>query len=152
MATVNPGPASTQTPQTLAEMIPVNTNGLPVPVGSNGYRLLAVAKGVNANVVGDTLMPVINATAYSVLIVMKTNASTSLTTAVGGVYTAPAAGGTAVLTAAALSGNTSAPVVVATAPTTTAQQTAQTLYFRITTAQGGAATVDVLLYGYDLSA
>lgn len=152
MAYTNPGPAVTSSGQSTASMVPSNTSGLPVPVGSNGLRLLAVAKGVNANAVADTAMPVINSTQYSVLYVIKTNASISLTTATGGVYTAPAAGGTAVLTPAALSGNTASNVVVSTAPTTTTVQTAQTLYWRIATAQGSAATLDVYVYGYDFSA
>jgi len=152
MAYTNPGPAVTNNPNSVAVVTPVNTPSNPVVQGANGYRLLAVAKGVNANAVADTAMPVINSTSYSVLLVIKVNASISLTTAVGGVYTAAAAGGTAVLTPAALSGNTGATVVVATAPTTTAVQTAQTLYWRISTAQGAAATVDILIYGYDFSA
>jgi|SRR6187399_604761 len=152
MAYTNPGPASSTTQSTVAVVTPVNTNSNPVVQAANGYRLLAVAKGINANVVADTAMPVINSTSYSPLLIIKVNASTSLTTAVGGVYTAAAAGGTAVLTPAALSGNTGATVVVATAPTTTAVQTAQTLYWRISTAQGGAATVDVYVFGYDFSA
>lgn len=152
MAYINPGPAITNNPSTVAVITPVSTTSNPVVQGSNALRLLAVAKGVNANSVADTLMPVINSTAYSVLYVVKTNASISLTTATGGIYTAAAAGGTAVLTPAALSGNTAANVVVQTAPTTTTVQTAQTLYWRIATAQGSAATVDIYVYGYDFSA
>lgn len=151
MPYTNPGPAVSTTQQTTAEMVPTNTNGLPVPVGTNGLRLLARAIGVNANAVADTLMPVINSSSYSVLYVIKTNASISLTTATGGVYTAAAAGGTAVLTPAALSGNTAANVVVQTTPTTTTVQTAQTLFWRIATAQGTASTVDIFVYGYDFS-
>lgn len=151
MPSVNQGPALTQTTATTAEYAPVNTNNKPVEMGQNNYRLLAVAKGINANAIADTIMPVINASQYSVKFVIKTNASTSLTTATGGVYTAAAAGGTAVLTPAALSGNTAANVVVETAPTTTTVQTAQNLYWRIAVAQGAPATLDVYVYGYDFS-
>ncbi len=150
MPSVNPGPAALVTQQTEAAMAPVNAN-LAYPQAGNGLRLLAFARGVDANTVGDTLMTVINSTSYSALFVIKTNASTSLTTATGGVYTAAAAGGTAVLTPAALSGNTAANVVVSTAPTTTTVQTAQTLYWRIAVAQGAPATLDVYVYGYDFS-
>lgn len=152
MAYTNPGPGSSSTANTVNVLTPVSTPSNPAVQGANALRLLAFAKGVNANAVGDTAMPVINATSYSALYVIKVNASISLTTAVGGVYTAAAAGGTAVLTPAALSGNTGPTVVVQTAPTTTAVQTAQTLFWRISTAQGAAATVDVYVFGYDFSA
>jgi len=36
-------------------------------------------------------------------------------------------------------------------PTTTAAQTAQNLYFRVTTASSNAGTVDVYVYGFDFS-
>lgn len=151
MPTVNPGPSTTTTQNTELTTVPVNTNTNPSPILQNGYRLLAYAKGINANAVGDTPMNVLNSSSYSVAAVIKTNASTSLTTATGGVYTAAAAGGTAVLTPAALSGNTAAAVLVNTAPTTTNAQTAQTLYWRIAVAQGAPATLDVYIFGYDLS-
>lgn len=117
----------------------------------NGLRLLGSARGVNANVVGDTPIVILNSQKWSALYVIKVNASISLTTATGGIYTAIAGGGTAILTAAALSGNTSAPVVVSTTPTTTNTQTVQTVYWHIATAQGAAATLDVFLYGYDFT-
>lgn len=150
MPDINPGPSIASNPNTVAELTPVNTQNYGGLVqGQNGLRLLGSARGVNANVVGDTPITIINTANWSPLYILKTNASTSLTTATGGVYTQPAAGGTAILTTAALSGNTSQPVVVSTAPTTTNLETATTVYFHIGTAQGAAATLDVFLYGYD---
>jgi hypothetical protein len=87
----NPGPASTTTihPQN------VTTN--------QAIRLLAVATGVNVNATGDqATLQIINSTNYSVSNVVFTNASVSLTTAAAGLFTAPSAGGTAIVANAAL--------------------------------------------------
>lgn|SRR6185437_2169158 len=152
MADVNPGPAITATPNTMLDVALVNTQSYGgLVMQQNGLRLLGSARGVNANVVGDTPIVILNSQKWSALYVIKVNASISLTTATGGIYTAIAGGGTAILTAAALSGNTSAPVVVSTTPTTTNTQTVQTVYWHIATAQGAAATLDVFLYGYDFT-
>ena len=71
----NPGPATTVT---------IHPNNL----GTNqAIRLLAVATGVNVNASGDTVMPIINSSNYSVYQVIVTNASTSLTTATAVSYT-----------------------------------------------------------------
>jgi hypothetical protein len=133
--------------------------GPAITVGSNSQvtfacqqrRLLGYALGVNANLVADTVIPIINSSAWSVDVITYTNASTSLTTAVAGVYSAPAAGGTTIVTAAALSGATASNVVVKPTIASTTVQTGDYIYFRITTAQGAAATVDVYIWGYDFS-
>lgn len=135
----NPGPAVTQSSH-------------PQLVGTNqALRLLAVYQGVNANVTGDTVLPIINSTTYSVKNVVFTNASISLTTAAAGVFTAPAAGGTAIVANAALSALTGPTVVSERTVATTAAQTGQNLYVNVGTAQGAAATFDVYVYGYDLT-
>ena len=135
----NPGPSTTVTnhPQTLA------TN--------QAIRLLASAQSVNLNATGDTVMPVINTARYSVSIVVFTNASTSLSTAAAGVFPSAAAGGTAIVSNVALSGQTSAAVVTAATVNNTAALTGQNIYFNVGTAQGAAATMDVFVYGYDLT-
>ena len=150
MPSVNPGPATTLTPNTVATLTPVNTLQKPVEVGTNALRLLAVARAVNVNATGDVaVMPVINSSSYSVLYVACTNASTSLTTAAAGLFTAAAAGGTAIVANAALSGLTSATVFSQRTVATTAVQTAQNLYLNVGTAQGAAATMDIFVYGFD---
>lgn len=135
----NPGPASTQTnhPSGLA------TN--------QAIRLLASYQGVNVNATGDTVLPVQNTGRFSVSNVICTNASTSLTTATAGLFTAPNAGGTAIVADAALSGLTSASVVSQRTVASTAAQTGGNLYLNVGTAQGAAATMDVFVYGYDLT-
>ena len=135
----NPGPSTTVTnhPQNLA------TN--------QAIRLLASAQSVNLNATGDTVMPVINTSRYSVSNVVFTNASTSLTTAAAGVFPSAAAGGTAIVSNVALSGQTSASVVTNATINSTAALTGQNIYFNVGTAQGAAATMDVFVYGYDLT-
>ena len=135
----NPGPAS------------VNTNHPQGLVSNQAIRLLAYFQGVNVNATGDTVLPIINSTTYSVSNVVMTNASVSLTSAAAGVFTAPAAGGTAIVSNAALSALTSWTVVSQRTVASTAAQSGQNLYVNVGTAQGAAATVDVYVYGYDFS-
>lgn len=136
----NPGPAS-------------STQNHPSQLATNqALRLLASAQSVNLNSVADTVAKIINASgSVSVVNVIVTNASINLTTAQLAVYTAPAAGGTAVKTAYALTGNSTSAKVVVTAADSTDLVSGANLYIRCTTAQGAAATADVFIYGYDLS-
>lgn len=135
----NPGPA-------------VTISSHPQVAGTNqALRLLASFEGVNVNALGDTVLPLINTSRYSVANVIVTNASVSLTTAAAGLFTAPAAGGTAIVANAALSACTAASVVSQRTVASTAAQSGQNLYFNVATAQGAAATCDVFVYGYDLT-
>ena len=129
----------------------VSTNH-PQQLSSNqAIRLIGYAQGINLNATGDTVIPVINSTTYSVSNVVLTNASTSLTTAAAGLFTAPSAGGTAIVSNAALSAATGSTVVSQRTVASTAAQTGQNLYWNVGTAQGAAATGDVYVYGYDFS-
>jgi hypothetical protein len=135
----NPGPA-------------VTTTSHPQVAGTNQtLRLLASFQGVNCNVVADTVLPIINTSSYSISNVIFTNASTSLSTAAAGLFTAPSAGGTGIVANAALSALSAASVVSQRTVASTAAQTGQNLYFNVATAQGAAATCDVFVYGYDLT-
>jgi hypothetical protein len=135
----NPGPATTVTnhPSNLAS--------------NQAIRVLASFQGVNVNATGDTVLPIVNTNSYSVSNVIFTNASTSLTTAAAGVFTAPSAGGTGIVANAALSALTGSTVVSQRTVASTALQTGGNLYVNVGTAQGAAATMDVYVYGYDLS-
>ena len=139
MASTNPGPAVTQGchPQVLSS--------------NQAVRLLASYQGVNANATGDTVLPLLDSSSYSVKFVVFTNASISLTTAAAGVFTAPSAGGTGIVANAALSALTGPTVVSERTVASTAAQTGQNLYLNVGTAQGAAATFDVYVYGYDFS-
>ena len=135
----NPGPATTV------------TNHPSQLTTNQAIRLLASFQGVNVNATSDTVLPILNTGSYSVSNVIFTNASTSLTTAAAGVFTAPNAGGTGIVANAALSALTGASVVSQRTVASTASQAGQNLYVNVGTAQGAAATMDVFVYGYDLT-
>jgi hypothetical protein len=135
----NPGPATT-------------VANHPANLASNqAIRLLASYQGVNVNATGDTVLPINNTSSYSISNVIFTNASVSLSSAAAGLFTAPSAGGTGIVANAALSALTGSTVVSQRTVASTAQQTGQNLYVNVGTAQGAAATMDVYVYGYDLS-
>lgn len=84
--------------------------------------------------------------------IIYNNASISLTTATAGVFTATAAGGTTIVTSAALSALTAAANGLQSVPALAANAllnyyTLTNMYFRIGTAQGAAATLDVYVMG-----
>lgn len=135
----NPGPAST-------------TTNHPSGLATNqALRLLASYQGVNVNATGDTVLPIQNSGRWSVSNVVFTNASIDLTTAEAGVFTAPSAGGTAIVADAILSALSSSSVVSQRTVASTAAQTGGNLYVNVSVAQGAAATMDVFVYGYDLT-
>ena len=134
----NPGPATS-----------VSNN--PQNLSSNqALRLLASYQGVNVNAAGDTILPILDTSRYSVSNVIFTNASVSLSSAAAGLFTAPGASG-AIVSNAALSALTSASVVSQRTVASTAAQSGQNLYLNVGTPQGAAATMDVFVYGYDLT-
>jgi hypothetical protein len=145
----NPGPAIT------SSIHPSNLSTV------QAERLLCGLKGVSVGAAADFKLPIVNSSTYSVQQIVVTNAQTPSTgasadvhTVYFGLYTAPggaSGNGTAIYTAAALSGVTANTVVDVLTPTTTASQTVQNLYVNISTAFVAGATVDVYVYGYDLS-
>lgn len=140
----NPGPAISNS---------VHPQGL---TSQQANRLLAVQKGLSVASLGDTALPIINSTLYSVQQIVIANANASgvssdVHTVGFGLYTLASEGGTAIYTSATLSGVTGSTVVDVLTPTTTAAQSAQTLYANIATATVSGATVDVYVFGYDLS-
>ena len=121
-------------------------------------RLIGVVLGANVNQTNTDipipliLLPGANFVVSKILI---NNASTSLTTATFGVFSATAAGGVVIVTAGAVMTGLTAPTsnlsatLAATATTTVLNQTTQAnlLYLRVGTAQGAAATVDCYVWG-----
>ena len=136
----NPGPAS-------------SVANHPQNLGTNqALRLLASYQSVNLAATGDTALPILNTSSYSVSNVIVTNASTNLSTVpLAGVFPAPGASGTAIVSNASLSALTGSTVVSQRTINSTAAQTTQNLYFNVGTAASYAATVDVFVYGYDLT-
>ena len=124
-------------------------------------RLIGVALGVNLNQTNtDIAIPLILIAGCNFVVdaVMLNNASTSLTTATFGVFSATGGGGTTIVTAGAVLTGLTVPTSnlnaaqAATASTTVLNQTTQAnnLYLRVGTAQGAAATADVYIWGYVL--
>lgn len=151
------GLPQTQTPNTVAGLIPVNTSQKPVEVLTNALRLIAVARGVNLAQTGDTPMPVINTALFAPATVVIANGQVSgvpgsVATAQLGVFTAAAAGGTALRGAGALTNNSAAgsSIVAASAVVNLAYTVAAVpnLYVNVSTALANA-TCDVFVYGYD---
>lgn len=102
-------------------------------------------RGVNLNAVGDTAIKVPFAK-YVVRRVTVTNASADMTgsSCTVGMYTAPAAGGTAIVTPAVVTSLTApAKLNDRTIAASADAQTAATLYVRVGVAHGAAATADV---------
>jgi hypothetical protein len=141
----NPGPAITSTTH------PSNLNS------QQALRVIAVQKGLSVASLGDTAVQVNNSALYVPATVVIANANNSgatvdVSSVYIGVYTAKAQGGSnAILTAAALTSQTTPTyVTVSAASTPHAAETAQTLYFNVSSATA-TGTVDVYVYGYDLS-
>ena len=135
----NPGPASS---------VVNHTQSL---VSNQALRLLAYVQGANINAAGDTALPIINATVYSVANVIMVNASVSLSAAAAGLFTATGGGGTAIVANAALSAATGPTVVSQRSVASTNTTTVQNLFLNVGTPQGSAATADFYVYGYDFS-
>lgn len=129
--------------------------GFAVPKMAEVASYMVVAKAVNANLVGDTPLVVPlppGVTRYRFRRVTCLAPSTVLVAAQAALYNASGGGGTAICSPQALSGLTSSsPGVAGNAIDLTlalAQSIffiAGTIYFRITTAQGSAATLDVAI-------
>lgn len=153
----NPGPASLLTTQTVAVVTPVNTQNNPSVQGSNALRLLAVGRAVPLSGLGDIAqLPVINASSYAIATVAFVNGlvngvSATIAAENLGIFTAAAAAGNTIRTAGVLTGQTASTVFTNTAsPAAAVAQTAQALFVNATVAVAGG-TVDIFLYGYDLS-
>jgi hypothetical protein len=119
----------------------------------SAYVLLGKLTSANMNSTADqsiTITLPTGTTKYSVVGVDVTNCTVSLTLAAGGIYTAASKGGSAIVASTqvytGLTG-TSTNLLPLTLAITTSTFTSTTLYFSLTTAQGGAATADVYVWG-----
>lgn len=159
MTTLSNSPAQTLTPNTVAGLIPVNTQVNSTPVISNAIRLLAVGRSVSVNGTGDTaLLPIINSSSYNVANIVVCNSqlagvSGSIATANISINTGAAVTGTSVNAAAALTTLTASNVVAqrtVVAATLLLSLTAQALYVNVGTAVA-TGSLDIFVYGYDLT-
>ena len=125
-----------------------------------GGILLGKLIGANMNSTADQQITMFsNPSKFILRRIVVTNASISLSTAAGGVYTAVSKGGTAVVAAAqAYSSLTTSALFLdltlstTSSASTTVKSSIPNLYLSLTTAQGAAATADVYVYGDILEA
>lgn len=115
-----------------------------------GGVVLGALLGANMNVTTDQTIT-IRSTKYVIRRIVFYDASISLTTAAGGIYTLAAKAGTAVVPAAqvytALTAATKYIDASLDASAATDYFTTTSLFFSLTTAQGAAATADILVIG-----
>ena len=125
-----------------------------------GGILLGKLIGANMNSTADQQITMLdNPSKFILRRIVVTNASISLSTAAGGVYTAVSKGGTAVVAAAqAYSSLTTSALFLdltlstTSSASTTVKSSIPNLYLSLTTGQGAAATADVYVYGDILEA
>lgn len=119
----------------------------------NPYGLLGKKIGANMNSTADQLINITGPTTKKFIVrkIIVNNASTSLTTAAGGVYDAASKGGNAIVAATqvytALTAAAKFLDLTLQAPATTDALAVNILYFALTTAQGAVATADIFIYG-----
>lgn len=124
--------------------------GLNNPVPGAGELPIGKLIGANLNSTADQAIP-INAAKYNVRRIVVTNVSADISAglAAGGVYTAAAKGGTAIVAAvqvyAALTGATI--VLDLTLAVSGVARVLANLFLSLTVANGSAATADVYVFG-----
>ena len=145
--------------QDLAETTAVSLGGtLTVTgqvIGTGVDQLLGKLIGANMNVTTDQAIPItrIGTQKYLITKIFVTNASTSLTAADGGIYTATSKGGTAIVAAAQVyTALTAATVGLDLTLAVNNTYVLDNLYLSLTGAQGGAATADIYVFGIVLPA
>lgn len=146
------------------QMLPVNAFGATIVESATallarstlggtkrGNGIIGFARAVDLNVATTDTTIVIEATvAYRITKVVLTQATISLTTATVGLFTAAGGAGTTIAADQAVAGLTASTKYLELALqsiTTTDVFTALTLYFRVGTPQGAAATADVYIFG-----
>ena len=80
MANTNPGPAVTGNANSMLTVQAVNTQTNSNPVESNQLRALAIGRNVNVNAIGDTPLPVLNASRWNIQAVVGTASLGAVTT------------------------------------------------------------------------
>lgn len=123
------------------------------PLLTGATRILWSLTGANMNTTADqALAKAFSFTNYLITQIIVINASTSLTLAAGGLYTATSKGGTAVVANTQIySALTGATPALALTIANTDQRSNAAFYLSLTTGQGGAATADFLVIGTALS-
>jgi hypothetical protein len=165
MAGVNPGPAVTNTANTLAGYTTVNSTVSSTGVITNENRCIAIARGVPITGTGDiAVIPLINCTSFILDQVCFANAvggtAAALTVSMNG---GPAVTGTSMVASAALT-NLTGPTkyvfsTIAEAANTSIQAAtmgtsggaSNFIYVNATVASAAATTMDIFVYAFDIS-
>ena len=135
----------------------VNTQTNSNPVESNQLRCLAVGRSLSVNSTGDIgVLPVLNSNRWNIQAVVVSNMGVNAGTSVAiGVYTGALQVGTTIVSPVILSSlQAYGGTTVAYRPTvinTTFAGTGQNIYVNCQTTAGTACTIDVFVFGYDLS-
>lgn len=137
-----------------SKILPANINMASGPLPR--YGLLASLTGANFNVTTDQALTIqTGITRYIIRRIIVDNASISLTTAAGGIYTQAAKAGTVIVAAAqvysALTASTKFKDLTLEAVIGTDILTATTIYLSLTTPQGAAATANVWVFGENMT-
>lgn len=132
-----------------------STVNYPVISSQQALCLIGFIKGASVASAGDTAFQIQSGiTSFVPTVIVNTNANVTQATATVGIYTAPAQGGTAVLTTAALTGLTTTTFAYVRAATAVAAMvtvpSGGSLYMNVGTTVA-AATNDIYLYGYNVS-
>lgn len=114
------------------------------------YQCLWQLIGADMNSTADqALSKLFPFTNFSIEKILVTNASASLTTAIGGLYTAAAKGGSAIISAATVYSTLTTALIILNPPVLTVNLlSASPLYLSLTTPQGSAATADFRIMGF----
>lgn len=120
------------------------------------YGLLGSLIGADMNTTADQAIAIASGiTKYIIRRIVVTNASTSLTTAAGGVYGAAAKSAPVIVAAtqvySALTASAKFKDLTLEAVVGTDILTATTIYFSLTTPQGGAATASIFVFGENVT-
>lgn len=122
-------------------------------LGRNAIRCLGILRNANTNTVEDQKITILNSSKYVITAIVYTNPSINITIASGGIYTQKSKTGTTVVSNAVLTGLINSTDIIY--PTVASISTAlidQSLYFTLTTVNNNiASTIDIYLYGYDLT-
>jgi hypothetical protein len=139
---------------TPTQMLRAAASGGVSAIGQQG--LIGFLKSANMNITTDNTIPLtlVGASKFAITSILVTNASTSLTTAAGGVYSAASKGGTAIVASSqaysALTAATSLLSLTIAAAGTASTFAVSNLFLNLTTGQGSAATADVYVFGIPL--
>lgn len=149
------------TPGHVAIWVTDNVQGDGGPLLGPSETKLAQLLGANFNTTNDQQIAIpTTITKFQLTRIVVTNASVSLTTAVGGFYPQVAKGGTSLvantqvyssLTAASVLLNPTLTSYANTTALTASILTSFSIYFALTTSQGVAATADIYLFGVILA-